>query len=269
MNPPAADPGYPEPGKLELIWGDGFMSPGGPAEVARIIGAANLADCSVLDIGCGLGGADVALVHNHAALHVVGVDVQAELIALAQRHAAALGLQNRTRYQCIAPGPLPFADASFDAIFSKDAIIHIADKAALYAEAFRVLRPGGRLFVSDWLRGSSHDTDALVAEFVAAAGHDFHLIPLADLGRIAARTGFADIDLQDRGAWYLGEARLELDRLRGELGQRFSARFGQKAADDEVEFWRVLVRALEGGALSPGHLRARKPTGKISPGMSN
>jgi hypothetical protein len=55
--PAPAEGGYPTPGKLEMIWGDGFMSPGGPDEVMRIVAGHDIAGCSVLDIGCGLGGA--------------------------------------------------------------------------------------------------------------------------------------------------------------------------------------------------------------------
>ena len=49
------------------------------------------------------------------------------------------------------PGPLPFADASFDIVFSKDALLHVPDKDALFAEIFRVLKPGGVFAASDWM----------------------------------------------------------------------------------------------------------------------
>jgi SAM-dependent methyltransferase len=46
--------------QLETIWGEGFMSPGGPAEVGRIVAGVPIAGCDVLDIGCGTGGAPLA-----------------------------------------------------------------------------------------------------------------------------------------------------------------------------------------------------------------
>jgi hypothetical protein len=63
----AVDPGYPAPGQLEMIWGEGFLSPGGPAEVARILAGKDVAGRDILDIGSGMGGADIALVRNHGA----------------------------------------------------------------------------------------------------------------------------------------------------------------------------------------------------------
>jgi hypothetical protein len=46
--------------QLETIWGEGFMSPGGPAEVGRIVAGVPIAGCDVLDIGCGTVGAPLA-----------------------------------------------------------------------------------------------------------------------------------------------------------------------------------------------------------------
>ncbi len=60
---------------LEAIWGEGFMSPGGVDEVDRYLDGISLADRSVLDIGCGLGGIDVHLVRRHGAAQVTGIDI--------------------------------------------------------------------------------------------------------------------------------------------------------------------------------------------------
>ncbi len=259
MDQTSDDPDYAHPGKLELIWGEGFMSPGGPDEVGRIVGPSDLHGRAVLDLGCGLGGADVALVTKHGAGSVLGADVQADLLHKATQRAARLGLQDRIQYQRITPGPLPFADASFDAVFSKDALLHVADKPALYHELFRVLRPGGHLLISDWLRGPGQNTDALLAEFVVAAGHGFHMVTLPHIAECAAQAGFTKIETLDRGNWYLGEAQAELARLQSTLGTQFAADYGDQALADEISFWQVLVRATATQAMSPGHLRAVKP----------
>jgi SAM-dependent methyltransferase len=257
------DPGYPETsaGRLELIWGEGFLSPGGPAEVARILDGADLTGCDVLDIGSGTGGVDVVLVRDHAAGTVTGVDVEQRLVDVATERARALGLDDRVSHHLVAPGPLPFADQSFDVVFSKDAILHVPDKEEIYSEALRVLRPGGRLLVSDWLRGEGDAVAELVQEFVAASGHDFTMVSLDRVGEIVRSVGFVDVELEDRHAWYLEEAEAELAALRGPLRPQFLERWGEEATDDETAFWEVLVEALRGGAMRPGHVRASKPAG--------
>jgi hypothetical protein len=46
-----SESGYPTPGKLEMIWGEGFVSPGGPDEVLRIMADHDIRGCSFLDVG--------------------------------------------------------------------------------------------------------------------------------------------------------------------------------------------------------------------------
>ena len=257
------DPGYPEDsaGRLELIWGDGFLSPGGPAEVSRILAGKDITGCDVLDIGSGTGGVDIALVRDHGAGTVIGIDVEKRLVDLATDRSRKLHLDGRIKYQVVDPGPLPFKGESFDIVFSKDAIIHVREKEDIYSEALRVLRPGGRLLVSDWLRGEGDSVTPLVQDFIAASGHDFTLVSLQDIGKIVEKLGFVEIDLEDRQAWYLREATAELEKLRGPLKRQFLERWGEKSTEDEIAFWEVLVAALRQGAVRPGHIRATKPRG--------
>jgi ubiquinone/menaquinone biosynthesis C-methylase UbiE len=253
-----AEGGYPTPGKLEMIWGEGFMSPGGAEEVVRIVADHDITGCSILDIGCGLGGAAIVLVQRCGAGSVTGFDVQPLLVDQARNKARDLGLADRLNFVLGAPGPLPFQDSSFDAVFSKDAIIHVADKAAIYREAARVLRPGGRIFIGDWLTSDDHKSGPLRDRFLELAGHDFHLISLAQTGAIAHAAEFVDLELTDRQEWYLVEATMERDRLHGDLGKAFEERWGFDAFRDELNFWETLVEAVTEGVVRPGHVRARK-----------
>ena len=236
--------------RLETIWGEGFLSPGGAAEVARVLGPYSIEGSDILDIGCGTGGIDVALVRAHGAGTVVGIDVEKKSIDLADRRLAKHGLQDRIKYQLVDPGPLPFPNETFDFVFSKDAIIHIQDKRGLYGEAFRVIRPGGQLIVSDWLRGVGEKFDKTVEKFVEASGHEFTLVSLGDVGEIITDLGFVDIDLSSRREWYLKEASAELEKMRGPL---------QEQLHEEIEFWEIMIDALGQGAIMPGHIRATRP----------
>ena len=61
---------------LELIWGEGFLSPGGTKEVDLVLEGLNLNGLNILDIGCGCGGAAFHLIREHGAASVVGIDIE-------------------------------------------------------------------------------------------------------------------------------------------------------------------------------------------------
>ena len=136
---------YPEPviGFLEMLWGTGWLSPGGPDELARLLEGEDLAGRHVLDIGCGAGGIDCLLVSQYGAARVTGIDVEQPVLDTAARRARDAGVADKVELVLVSPRPLPFADPSFDVVFSKDSIVHIPDKPALAREVYRVLKPGG------------------------------------------------------------------------------------------------------------------------------
>ena len=78
------------------------------------------------------------------------------------------------------PGPLPFADGEFDVVFSKDSLVQIPDKPAIFAQILRVLRPGGRFIASDWLRGGGAEYSAEMLEFFRLEGIAYNMATLAE-----------------------------------------------------------------------------------------
>jgi ubiquinone/menaquinone biosynthesis C-methylase UbiE len=80
--------------RLEMLWGKGFMSVGGPEEVSAILDGVNLKNLNVLDIGCGIGGVDFLLVSEHGAASVLGLDVEPHLLELAQKMLGAEGYED-------------------------------------------------------------------------------------------------------------------------------------------------------------------------------
>ena len=144
--------------RLQILWGEGFLAAGGPEAVKEIAGDIDLAGKTVLDIGCGIGGPAIVLARDLGAARIVAIDVEPHLLRHAAKNAEKAGVAEKIAFQLVEPGPLPFDDTSFDVVFSKDALVHIPDKAAIFPDVLRVLRPGGGFVASDWLGGQNTAT---------------------------------------------------------------------------------------------------------------
>jgi phosphoethanolamine N-methyltransferase len=244
---------------LEAVWGEGFLSPGGPDEVARLIGAADIAGAAVLDIGCGAGGIDIALVRAHGAGYVTGIDVEDPVLDHARGLVAKAGLGGRIGLVKVAPGPLPFPPGCFDVVFSKDSIVHIPDKPALMAEVFRVLRPGGRFIASDWLIGHDGPPSPQMAAYIASEGLDFGMASPSAYAAAMRGAGFVEVSTESRNAWYREVAPQELARLRGPVGEAAARLVGRDFVEHNAGIWERMIPVLASGEHCPTHLRALKP----------
>jgi phosphoethanolamine N-methyltransferase len=244
---------------LEALWGEGYLSPGGPAEVDRVLAGRSLQGLKVLDLGCGAGGITLHLVEAHKAGHVTGFDVEAPVIKAARARAAGRGLSARADFDQAAPGRLPFADETFDAVFSKDALVHVADKDAVFADIFRVLKPGGFFAASDWLTSHDGEPSPAMKDYLAAEGLSFGMASPARYRAAMERAGFAAIETASRNGWYRATARAELDRLKGPLHARASAVVGAAYVDKNIRTWTTMLKVLDSGEHQPTHLRATKP----------
>jgi phosphoethanolamine N-methyltransferase len=243
---------------LQLRWGEGFLSPGGREELARMLHGLDLAGRSGLDFGCGIGGYDVCLARDHGAAHVTGVDLGAAAIRRAEERAAAEGLSDRLAFRRVAEGPLPFEDGAFDFVFSKDTIVDIPDKAPVFAELFRVLGPGGVFVMSDWFRSEAPYTEEMRA-WATTGDETYEMCTIADAARDCAAAGFEAVETDDRNDWFREFAREEHARLKGALFPVYVEKFGEEQARRSVENARIRSLLADQGQLRPGHLRARRP----------
>lgn len=244
---------------LEEVWGEGYLSPGGPEEVARIVEGLDLKGARILDIGCGSGAIALSLALDHGAGHVTGIDVEAPVCEAARRRARDAGAADRITILQVEPGPFDFADAGFDVVFSKDSIIHIPDKDALAAEVLRVLAPGGWFAASDWLISHDGPPSSEMAHYIELEGLEFAMASPARYAAALKGAGFANVSLLNRNAWYREVARRELDFLTGATRADLERRHDPEIVAHMAEIWIAMVRVLEAGEHCPHHLRAQRP----------
>lgn len=153
----------------------------------------------VLDLGSG-GGFDAFLAARQVGPtgKVIGVDMTPEMIALAQRNAAKVGL-NCVEFRLGDIERLPVDDASIDVIMSNCVINLAPDKPAVFREAYRVLARGGRLAISDMV--AIGDLPQAIAEDPTAyTGCIAGAAPVGELERMIAEAGFADVRVTVKSA---------------------------------------------------------------------
>ena len=243
---------------LELIWGDGYMAPGGPGNVAKLLDGIDTQDKRILDIGCGIGGPVFEMAKTHGA-EVVGIDLEAPLIERARQDAQKHGLSERCTFQTVEVGPLPFDDHSFDVVISSGAFTQIADKSGILGESFRVLRPGGHLRCYDWLKPEGDEYSEDMLYWFKVEGLTYALETLASYAQQLENVGFVDVASEDASQWYREEARREYDLIKGELYPRMVELLGQEDADHFVEDWRAMVVVIDKGEMRQGYSRGRRP----------
>lgn len=242
---------------LELIWGEGYMAPGGPGNVAKLLDGINTQGTRILDIGCGLGGPAFEMARSHGA-DVVGVDLEAPLIKRAQRAAKAHGLGDRCSFQTVAVGPLPFDDHSFDIVVSSGAFTQIPDKSGILGESLRVLRPGGQLRCYDWLKSEGEYSQDMHYWF-ELEGITYGLETLEEYAQHIREAGFEQVSSRDATDWYRREARREYALMQGELYARMVELLGRADADYRVENWRMLVAVIDKGEMRQGYFSGTRP----------
>ena len=153
------------------------------------------ADTDVLEVGSGSGGPAVYLALTRSC-RVMGVDINEHGVRNAQALAEFRGVAERAQFRPVdASRPLPFADASFDAVVSNDAMCHIGQRLSALRDWHRVLRPGGRALFTDAMVITgivSHE------ELAIRSSIGFYLfVPPGENERLLQEAGFELLEVRD------------------------------------------------------------------------
>ena len=251
-------------GLLEHVWGDGFLSPGGPAEVDLIVGKAELANKLMLDLGCGTGGITIHLAKQHKLRRIVGFDVEAPAHVIARKQLEnTLDIDAEIDFVLGKPGPLPFEDASFDLVFTKDALIHVENLDNTLLEVNRVLKPDGIFLGCDWMARDKGNLSVEMQSYLESEGFEFAPKTMQDYKNAFESGNFGSIEMTNRNQWHKGQVKQEIEHIGNTYYSELVEKFGAQFIDDQLNAWNHLSIVSNSGELFPAHFYCQKRLPKM------
>ncbi len=233
--------------KYEAIYGRHFVSPGGEACARECVTRLNLAPGDrVLDVGSGLGGSAFLMATDYGA-RVHGIDLSADMVALAKQKCREQGLQDLVSFEQADCLDLTVSQA-YEAIYSRDVILHIEDKARLFQVLRTALVPGGRLLFTDYCRGEG-ESSAAFDDYVAQRGYTLYTV--AEYTECLRRAGLDAVLGEDWTARFIDIHRRELRRLPS-AGLTVDEEFTMR------QHWQEKIARAERGEQCRGLVTARR-----------
>jgi ubiquinone/menaquinone biosynthesis C-methylase UbiE len=208
----------------------------------------------VLDLCAGLGG-PARFLATRRGCAVVAVELNPGRALGAARLTRLVQLQRRVRVVRGDATRLPFPDARFDACLSQEALLHIADKAAVLREAHRVLAPGARLAFTDWVaRPSLGDGERRrLQEWMAATT----LQSIDGYRALLGGAGFHAVTTEDLIDEWRAILRARLQMFRA-MREETVARLGEARYHEYDQLYAFFVGLIESGKLTGGRFTASR-----------
>jgi tocopherol O-methyltransferase len=158
---------------------------------------------SIVDVGCGIGGSSLYLAEKYSAT-VSGITLSPVQANRATARAQAAGLVKQAHFKVADALDMPFADASFDLVWTLESGEHMPDKTKFLQECYRVLKPGGTLLMATWChRDINPPQSALTLQEqnllnkIYRVYHLPYVISLAEYAQIVQNLAFQEIRTAD------------------------------------------------------------------------
>jgi phosphoethanolamine N-methyltransferase len=251
---------YTEEGirRYEFIFGKTYVSTGGQATTQEFVKKLNLKPTDkVLDVGCGIGGSAFHMAREYG-VTVHGVDLSTNMINMAIKYQGEMedAVRKNVSFEMRDITKANFEENSFDVVYSRDTILHIGDKEALFAQFYKWLKPGGKLMISDYCHGDKEEYSSEYTTYVHQRG--YHMLKVVDYGHLLETVGFTKVDAQDMTSTFIEILNTEVKRFVSQK-EEFLTRFTLQDFEYILEGWSAKVRRCSAGDQGWGLFIAEKP----------
>ncbi|XP_067103955.1 phosphoethanolamine methyltransferase isoform X1 [Osmerus mordax] len=239
--------------RYEKMFGAGYVSTGGPSTTKEFVDLLNLKPGQkVLDIGCGIGGGNFYMAKNFG-VEVLGIDLSANMVDIAVERAAAEKISS-VDFEVADATKRSFPEGSFDVVYSRDTILHIDNKLALFKRFHSWLKPGGQLLISDYCCGEKPWTPQF-EQYVKQRGYILYTPPQYE--KFIEQAGFSSLRAEDRTAQFIHVIKMELERA-ATLKDEFIEEFSEEDYLAIVNGWREKLQRCNSGDQRWGLFHATK-----------
>jgi phosphoethanolamine N-methyltransferase len=243
--------------RYEMIFGEHYVSTGGPAttdDLCSRLGSSLRPGVRVLDVGSGIGGAAFHLAKVYGA-KVTGIDLAEEMVNIGLDRIDQLKMSDSVKFLLGDVLKTDFPEP-FDIVWSRDAFMHIPDKAELFARLYSLLAPGGRLVITDYARGKAPGSSEF-EEYIKKTGYS--VIEPTQYGKFLEGAGFKNVVADDATDRFIKILEREADSLVTRRAE-FLSSFSESDLDYLVERWAMKVRFCKAGDMKWGNYLATKPS---------
>eukprot|EP01068_Selenidium_serpulae_P020591 Selendium_serpulae@DN874_c0_g1_i1.p1 len=240
--------------RYEFIFGKGFISTGGRESTEKITECLKLKENdSCLDVGCGIGGG-AEFLSTKFKVNVLGVDLAENCVGIAkERYAGNKNL--RFEFADIMSTTLVQPN-SLDLVYSRDAILHIADKATLFKRFAEWLKPGGQVFISDYCAAPPAKQSVDFKQYLVQ--RNYSLTTVDDYAATLKGAGLEIVKAEDSSSMFTDILKVELERL--EKGREsFLKNFTTNDLDELSQGWKRKIEWVKEGQQTWGVFLAKKP----------
>ena len=234
--------------KYEAVYGRDFISPGGLQYARKFVAQMQLIPgARVLDAGCGIGGSAFVMAREYQA-RVTAIDLSADMIRFARERCREYELDDLIEF---VHGDCLDVDAHehYDAVYSRDAFLHVHDKSRLFAVLLRALKPGARIMITDYC-AAPPPWSAGFAAYVQQRNYDLHDVDA--YARLLSDAGFDDVRAHD-----LSDAFRDIHD--SELARLSHAQIDEADREALRLAWQTKLARIRAGEQRWGMFAARRP----------